>query len=252
MLQFPDLLRLAQGYQQHFRLVVANNDELRRQAYRIRHQVYCEELGWEPVRPDRMETDEHDHHARHLLLQAQADGAFIGCTRLVLADPEDTTRALPFELACAQSLDRTLCDPARLPRDRIAEVSRLAVIARYRRRKGDRGKPVAVNDEDFGTSQQPRFPYIPVGLYLGTLELARLCGANTLFMLTEPHLASHFGKFGVSITRIGSPVEHRGSRIPSMMNAEKILGELPRLIRPLYRAIARDVAANIPGLPLAS
>lgn len=252
MMQFPDILNLAKGFRQYFRLVVATSDELRQEAFRIRHKVYCKELGWEPVRADGMESDEFDAHSLHLLIQAVNGGDFIGCTRIVRPRPDDPAHPLPFEHACAQSLDRALCDPARMPRDRIAEVSRLAVISRYRRRKGEDKKPVAVNDEDFGTPQQPRFPYIPVGLYLGTLELARLSGLNTLFMLTEPHLASHFGKFGVTITRIGSPVEHRGKRIPSMMDAHGILGNLPRLVRPLYRELAKEVGAGVSSIPLAS
>ena len=241
----PDLFNLAKNYHKYFRLVVANTDELRQAAFHIRHQVYCEELGWEPLRPDRRESDEYDSAALHLLIQACDGGAFIACARLVLVDAGDPARPLPFEHACARSLDRTICDPARLVRRKIAEVSRLAVVSRYRRRKSDAGKPVSVSEENFGTVDNPRFPYIPVGLYLGTLELARLHGLNTLFMLTEPRLASHFGKFGVDITRIGTPVEHRGSRVPSMMQAESVLKNLPRLIRPLYQAIAQDVAASM-------
>ena len=243
----PDLFNLAKNYHKYFRLVVANTEELRQAAYHIRHQVYCEELGWEPVRPDRLETDEFDAAALHLLIQACDGGAFIACARMILADARDPARPLPFEQACARSLDRAICDPARLPRQTIAEVSRLAVVSRYRRRKGDAGKPVSVDEENFGSVANPRFPYIPVGLYLGTLELARLNGLNTLFMLTEPHLASHFGKFGVDITRIGMPVEHRGSRVPSMMRADAVLENLPRLVRPLYQAIAQDVAASMPS-----
>ncbi len=248
----PDFFNLAKGFHQHFRLVVANTEALRQEAYHIRHQVYCEELGWEAVRPDRLETDAHDANALHLLIQACVGDVFIGCVRLVLVDAHNPAQPLPFEDACAHSLDRSLCDPTRLPRKKIAEVSRLAVIARYRRRRGEAGRPVSVNDENFGSVDNPRFPYIPVGLYLGILELARLHGLSTLFMLTEPHLASHFGKFGVSIIQIGTAVEHRGSRIPSMMQAESVLNGMSRLVRPLYKAIAQDVAESMGNMARAS
>ena len=122
------------------------------------------------------------------------------------------------------------------------EISRLAVIAQFRKRKDDEKSPLSISDKDFGTPEQPRFPYIPVGLYLGTIELARLNGIHTLFVLTEPRLANHFRKFGVKIQTIGGAVEHRGQRIPSMMQTSGIIDNLWAIFRPLYRTIAADVA----------
>lgn len=45
--------------------------------------------------------------------------------------------------------------------------------------------------------------HIPVGLYLGTIEMAALHGIDTLFVLTEPRLAGHFSKLGVKTRQIG-------------------------------------------------
>ena len=138
-----------------------------------------------------------------------------------------------------------MVDPSQLPRNTIAEVSRLAVVAQFRKRKSDAKKSVIpLSNSDFGTSAQPRFPYIPIALYLGTVELARLNGINTLFVLTEPRLASHFRKLGVNIQTIGAPVEHRGQRIPSMLNTIDIVKDMRMLLRPLYRVIAAEVASQ--------
>lgn len=38
----------------------ATTDELKDHVFRIRHNVYCEELKFEPERPDKRETDEYD------------------------------------------------------------------------------------------------------------------------------------------------------------------------------------------------
>ncbi len=95
-------------------------------------------------------------------------------------------------------------DPGTLPRDTIAEVSRLAVIGRFRRRKGEQRTPLPLSDQDFGTSLQPRFPYITIGLYLAPSS-CKAHGIGTLFMLTEERLAQHFGKLGAKSRPSASP-----------------------------------------------
>src|SRR5262245_21277869 len=80
-----------------FEIIPAFSDALRDEVYRVRHQVYCEELAFEPQRPDRREYDEYDPHSLHLLIRSVRYGEFIGCTRLVRARPEDPCFPLPFE-----------------------------------------------------------------------------------------------------------------------------------------------------------
>lgn len=237
---------LGQGFRKYFRITPAVSGELQRDVFSIRHEVYCEELGFEPVREDRMETDEYDRHSLHCLLRTSSIEAptLVGCNRLVLARPEDPAYPLPFERTCLATLDRRIIDPAKLPRHTIAEVSRLAVRARYRRRHGDRRTDLAISGEDFGTRDQPRFPYIPVGLYLGAVCLAERHGIETMFVLTEPRLAAHFAKLGVRIRQIGGPVEHRGIRVPSMMDVASIIRGLRWLIRPIWNTIKEDMEAG--------
>lgn len=237
----PELLNLGSTFKQHFEIIPAFSEALKKEVYRVRHQVYCEDLKFEPERSDGYETDERDSYSLHLLMRSVKTNEFIGCTRLVRPRTDELRHPLPFEIACAETLDKAIVDPAKLPRNTIAEVSRLAVIARYRRRKGEAKSEISISDEDFGTASQPRFPYIPIGLYLGTTELARLNGIDTLFVLTEERLASHFGKLGFQLQFIGGPVEHHGERIPSMMSVSRIITNMRPMLRPLYDTIATDI-----------
>lgn len=233
---------LGHGFRKYFEITPATNEALRNDVFRIRHEVYCEELKFEPERPDRLESDEYDPHSVHCLIRTSTEpNHLVGCTRLVLADPDDPLALLPFERTCANTLDRSIIDPLKLPRDRIAEVSRLAVRGTYRRRKGDDKAAVAISDEDFGTSDRPRFPYIPIGLYLGAVALAARSGIDTLFVLTEPRLASHFGKLGVDIRQIGGAVEHRGTRVPSMMHVPSIIKNMRFLVKPMWRVVQEEI-----------
>jgi N-acyl amino acid synthase of PEP-CTERM/exosortase system len=247
----PPFLDLRAGFSKYFTVVPATTQELRETCFRIRHDVYCRELGFEPVREDGMESDGYDAHSVHCLLRATASGRFVGCIRLILPDPNDPAKPYPFEKTCAETINRDLADPRKMPRDRMGEVSRLAVISAYRRRKSDQGTPGSLSDEDFGDENRPRFPFIPVGLYLGMISQALRFGADTLFMLTEPRLARHLSLLGVKIVRIGGPVEHRGRRVPSMLNAPGIVAGFGPLARPLYEHIAGEVAAGYGAVSLA-
>lgn len=233
---------LGHGFRKYFRIDAALDDALRNDVFRIRHEVYCEDLKFEAERPDRREIDDYDAHSLHCLLRTANDpNNLVGCIRIVMANPNDPSAPLPFEETCSATLDRSIIDPARLPRERIAEVSRLAVRGAFRRRKGEKQTAVALQDQDFGTGDQPRFPYIPVSLYLGMVALAARSGIDTLFMLSEPRLAGHFARLGLNIRQIGGPVEHRGTRVPSTLDVQEIIGGMRMLVKPLWRAIQEDI-----------
>ena len=236
-----EMLNLGEGFKKYFEIVPALTPDLKDEVFRIRHDVYCEELHFEPVRPDKRERDEYDEHALHCLIRNVDTGKFAGSTRLVLTRPESPLDSLPFEKTGANTLDRSIVDPQRMPRDRIGEVSRLAISARYRRRKGEERDLRGFSDDSFGDAKRPRFPYIPVGLYLGTIELALRHDIDTIFVLTAPRLASHFGRLGAKVTQIGGPVAHRGQRVPSMMDCKAIVNGLNFVTRPLYKVIAAEV-----------
>lgn len=246
-MSLPEISNLGHAFKQYFEIVPALSNALKDEVYRLRHQVYCEDLQFEPVRADCRETDEYDHYSLHFLLRSIQMEEFIGCARIVRPRPENLSYPLPFEITCSDILNRSIIDPGTLPRQSIAEVSRLAVISRYRRRKGEANKALGISDEDFGISQLPRFPYIPIGLYLSTFELARLNKIDTLFILTEKRLADHFSKLGFTLQNIGSSIEHHGERIPSMMSVSDTLNNMRPNLRPLYHTIAADIKRNLRG-----
>lgn len=235
---------LGEGFTSLFELLPALDAATREQVFHVRHEVYCRDLGWEPLRADELETDDYDPHSVHLLLRLRATGEPVGCTRLVLADPEHPEQPLPFELSCREVLNRELIDPAALPRRRIGEVSRLAVMRRFRQRKGEEGKAVSISEDDFAPrGAQLRFPFIPVGLYLGVAAIGYQLGLSHVFLLTEPRLGQHFARMGFGIEPIGAAIEHRGTRAPSVLRADRFRQGLRPLVRPLFEVIEAQVAA---------
>ena len=240
---FPlETLNLRQGFREHFELLPALDDKTRNQVYTIRHEVYCEELGYEPVHQDRHEHDQYDRHSLHCLMRTADDTQTLaGCTRLVLANPNNPSEPLPFEEICQGHLNGAGMHPDQFPRQSIAEVSRLAIRYMFRRRRGEKGDPLPIHKRDFGENTTPRFPFIPVGLYLGTVAMAEVRGIEKLFVLTEPRLAEHFAKLGVNILRIGEPIQHRGLRIPSIMDVASIVKSLRPSMRPMWELIREEI-----------
>lgn len=240
-----DPLNLSVGFRKYFRIDSAVSPALQDEVFRIRHEVYCEDLKFEAQRPDRREMDQCDAHSVHCLLR-KADDPFesVGCTRLVLSNPEQPDEPLPFEKTCGALLDRSIVDPSRLARSSIAEISRLTVRGRYRRRKGEEHEEAPINSSDFSTGALPRFPYIPTSLLLGAVALAERQQIETVFVLTEPRLAAHFAKLGVEVIQIGAPVSHRGIRIPSMMRTEEIIRNMRSLLLPLWRVVREEIGSS--------
>lgn len=243
-------LSFSEGFRKYFEVLPALTEELKRENYRLRHEVYCRDLGFENERPDGLETDKYDRHSLHCLMRAVESEIYVGCARIVLADPEDKHRPLPFEEACAQTLDRSLIDPARCDRSKIAEISRLAVLGRYRRRKGETKQPFVL-DDNLGEGERLRLPYLTLGLYLGLIAMARVRGIETLFVLTEPRLAAAITRLGVNLQQIGGPIEHRGTRIPSVMIVEHIINGMNAYVRPFFDVIAAEIEAGMDGGPTA-
>jgi N-acyl amino acid synthase of PEP-CTERM/exosortase system len=232
---------LGVNFKTRFEVVPALNDALKDEVYRLRHSVYCEDLHWEPARPDGREIDAYDAQSILLIMRHVGTGEYVGCARLVRPSVEDPSAPLPFERSSQGSLDPAIFDFASVPREQVAEVSRLAVIAKYRRRHGEAARPTPASGHAFGTEHMPRFPYILIGLYLGVVAIARQQGIETLFVLTEPRLAHHFRRLGVEIRQIGKPVEHRGMRIPSVMSVSDIIIGLNPYVRPIYDEIVEAV-----------
>jgi N-acyl amino acid synthase of PEP-CTERM/exosortase system len=221
----------------YFEIVRATSPALHDESFKVRHRVYCEELGFEPLQPQGMERDAYDADAEQILIRSRRAQTFVGCARVVR--PLPTKHALPVERSGAWIAPRPLRDSG--GRCNVAELSRLAVVSEFRRRKGEQDSPINLADADFGTQLQPRFPHIPVGLYLGALAIAARQQIATIVVLTEERLARHFGRMGVHLDRCGEPVEFHGARIPYTMDVDAIVRRLPANVRALYDAIGAEL-----------
>ena len=244
MSALPDTLDTGAGFSKYFEMLPALSREEQEQSFRLRHEVYCEDLGWEERRSDALETDAHDVHSLHCLARSRQSGRLAGCVRLVLGRTDDASQRLPFELTCGETLDRALMERFAGSRDRMAEVSRLAIVRDYRRRRGEESSPGTLLASSFGTAEQPRFPYLLVGLYMAVFVIAQRHRLDTLFLLVEPRLSRHLNHLGIGNRQIGAAAEHRGLRVPAMMDVAQVIANLNPRLRGIFDVVAGEIEAG--------
>ncbi len=238
-------LNPANKFKEYFELAQALSPESKDEVYRLRHRVYCDELGFERPSHDGRERHEFDDQSRHLLLRSVKTGVSIGCIRLVMVRPERPQLPLPFEKLFATAGGGRELNSAALPRRSIAEISRLTLAREFRRRRRAEAR-ADVAHEAFGTPAHPTFPYVQLGLYLGAIALAKHLGISKLFLLTEPRLLVHFRHLGFPVRQVGGAIEHRGTRVLSTADVVNPNAQLPFFMRPLYRIIELEIAEG-PG-----
>lgn len=217
-------------FERYFDTVPATTEELLAEVYRLRHQVYCEELRYEPTRASQMEHDEYDKRSIHCLLFHKSSQSYIGCVRLILADSMNEELPFPFELVCGKGLQWRFDAAAGSSRRHYGEISRLAIAARFRRR---RGEPLVGEDDgenenpDPSTEHERRlFPSIALGLYVAITAMGLNQGLDGVFATMELRLARQLRRFGLHFEQVGSEIEHRGMRAPFFLGRDNLLKNL--------------------------
>jgi len=113
-----------------FTFQLAETPQLLEEVYRLRYQVYCHECNFLKPEdyPEGKEKDEYDEHSLHFI--ASDEEGPIGTMRLIL----NSALGFPLEAHCNGALQ---IDKKSLPRNNLAEISRLVISKLYRRRKDD-------------------------------------------------------------------------------------------------------------------
>lgn len=241
----------AEALRSRFSVLPGASEQVRNEVFRLRHEIFCDEFRLFDKRMDGLEQDEFDAHSVQLLLKHARTGQPVGCVRVVKTRPGNHAYPLPFEKYCGDMLSQTTIDLSSLPREKIAEVSRLGVAPTFRRRKGESNRPAPLLDAGVENSdhvENPRrYPYILISLYLGSVAIAHHEGIETLFTFTEIRLVEHFQRLGVPITPIHPPVSHKGVRLPCMLSVNETVKGFQPYVRGLYDEIVAQMDHQYSG-----
>jgi N-acyl-L-homoserine lactone synthetase len=194
-----------------FDVVVADTPDLRDATFALRHEVYCREFGFEPVRADGLERDSYDDRAHHYLLAHAPTAALAGCVRVV-PGPD-----LPYEAVFGD----VPVDLATVPH---SEISRLTVARDFRRRPDHRP---------------------PAMLHAALVALAAVMesGLDDAVCVMEPRLAAQLNTFGFRLSRISGLVRHRGDRALFHLDPVRTCLDVRADLQGVLAAIRSQIAA---------
>lgn len=169
------------------------------EAFRLRHQVYCLERGYEAATTAGVEQDEFDCNARHVIASDRRTGQVVGTMRFIL--PGRTRDAMPMRRLCDPSLLRDL------PMATTAEVSRFA-ISKLRRDAG-------VGDG-----------LLRLGLVQGGVRLSHELGLTHWCAVMERSLLRLMCATAIRFKPVGPLVEYHGVRQPCAAHIGTVLAEM--------------------------
>lgn len=235
-----------------FSFTLATTPEMRRRAFALRHEVFRHELHYELGENLSVpfENDRHDQHAILCLLTHKASGIDAGCLRIVLTDKDalPPNDILPIEESCGDSLTDSRLHPARFPRERVCEVSRLAVRSCFRRARKD---PTGLKDRDVQVMPAPRSrnqsALIGLSLFLAATALVGLSGRRHVFAMMESRFARLLKVSGLRFHKVGDVIDYHGPRAAFYIDQHEAERGLRQDLLPLYAHIKEELTAEMPA-----
>ena len=208
-------------YESYFKVVLAETEEQRNAAFRLRYDVYCIEHPFEDpsVNPGSMERDAFDERALHAILIYRQDNAVIGTVRLLLPDGAENGAALPIRRVCSHPLIGR--DNPVLPWVRTGEISRFAVSRRFRRREGDQGPIGEITGPDDGSRRI--IPNTSLGLMQAMVAMTAKSRMSHVCAMMEPALLRMLRRLGLHFIPAGPEVDYHGRRQPCYSDIDLLL-----------------------------
>jgi N-acyl amino acid synthase of PEP-CTERM/exosortase system len=225
-----------------FTRVDFSNDLMMHRLYRLRYQVYCEECNF--IRPedypDKIEKDEYDKQSVHFAAMDK-DGELIGTVRLILPGP----LLLPIQRHCPGAA----INEKAVPQIKGAEISRLIISKRLRRRKDDglfyepQVSDQKVTDLE-GNQFLRRAKPMAFGLYRELYRESKRLGVTHWYTLMERSLWMLLRIHGFTFTSIGEEVDVYGAVRPYIGKIAQMEEEVAKKFPDFFKYFVNE---NDPG-----
>lgn len=233
------MVDLIDSFSEHFEVQPVDTAALKEVAYRLRFEVYSKEIclpGFEAWRyPDGLETDEYDAHSHQCLVRHKPTETWVGLVRLILTPPQDTDKPFPVETFAQDSIDRSKV--AGLPRQQTAEITRLILSNRFRRRPEESQSSFGGAELPAPATRKRRFPHPVLALMVGTMRMSVEHDVTHWLAGMEPRLNRLLQRFGLDLEPVGPEIEYHGIRRPYLGEVSAVMGSAYQHNRPIWELL---------------
>ena len=233
---------VARHFSTYLNPIIANTPELSNESYKIRNEVYCDELHFLDTGKNGLENDDFDQYSTHCLIQHIPTTHYSGTVRVVR--PEKNEHTIPLQKYCSDSISKDKINPADFAPHEICEISRLAVPRGFRKRQTDNYKGAAtgvINQQIYSEDELRCFPFIAVGLYLCAASIVIENDIKHTFVMMEPRLARSMKFIGIQFEQIGPAINYHGERAPYYINPLLLMENLT----PGFQMMLRDIRKSL-------
>ncbi|WNO61968.1 PEP-CTERM/exosortase system-associated acyltransferase [Rheinheimera sp. MMS21-TC3] len=210
--------------------------------YRLRHQVYCEELNFEPIRASGLEHDEFDSRAIHCFINHTSTNVLAGTVRLITANNGEDK--LPIEYYCNSTT--TQLSPKHFAPSQICEISRLAVPANIRRRIIVKDPTATPLNQLLNKFESECHSSVAVALYLIATLISVEKGKYHAYVMIEPALARILSRIGINFQKIGDSINFNGKRAPYYLDMRTVSTTLKPNYLSLRALLAEQLGLHRP------
>ncbi len=213
------------------------NNAMLHAAQALRYQVYCHEAHFlnPDDYPDGIEHDNYDEHSCHFVVARGVGGDVVATMRLVL--PECDT--FPLDEHCIVTPEKL----AGIPRNKLAEISRLAMSKKYRRdiSRYDTQQDRRKSSQDPGNSFDANLIF---ELYRLMYQQSKRSGIEYWLAAMGRPLERLLSRCSLKFTQIGPEVDYYGPVTPYLgviADIEKHLAQAnPRLFSNMLRGLEAE------------
>ena len=236
--------------------------------YKLRYKVFCLEWGFEKQdsHAGRMVTDVYDKNAIHFAALDENQKT-VGAIMLI----PDSSEGFPLEKYCELDIN-----PDELPRNSLAEISRMVVHRDYRRRSEDkyiygpdeerrsigsfhfqqtypnhkvqhrraadkyRSRQTARRTNEFYGDRRRRHEVI-MDLYKAVYQESRRRQLTHWYAVMTKGIVNLLNRFGFSFEAIGDPVDYNGIRTPYMTELAKLEHDMETRNPELYEEFIKNL-----------
>ena len=237
-----------------FNVEMATSPDAINEVFQVRYQVYCIDRPFEDPNcfVDNREHDSYDPRSAHALIRYRATGQSVATVRLVMAGDRADQVDFPMEGPCAHRMTRQAQEAiANANRNRIAEISRMAVSREFRKRLNEDKTAAGVSEEaSYSDSENGKraVPFISLGLFAAILEMSVKHGITHWMAVMEPAQLRLLKRFGVEFDHVGPVMEYHGLRRPAFTEAASLVDRIKRH-RPDVWSLITNEGQYLPARP---